>query len=81
VVAFSVHNAGAPIPDEVRPHLFRPFRGGPRSRAQARQGLGLGLYIVHEIVAAHGGSVTFESSAKGGTTFTVRLPRKPGTGP
>ncbi|MFL5345919.1 MAG: PAS domain-containing protein [Hyalangium sp.] len=72
-VVLEVHNEGAPIPDAVRAHLFRPFRGG----AQAKQGLGLGLYIVREIVTAHGGTVTFESTAEHGTTFTVRLPRKP----
>ena len=76
-MAFEVHNEGAPIPETVRAHLFRPFRGGPQAQPQAKQGLGLGLYIVREIVTAHGGTVTFESTAEHGTTFTVRLPRKP----
>lgn len=80
-VVLEVHNEGAPIPDAVRVHLFRPFRGGAEARPQARQGLGLGLYIVREIVTAHGGTVTFESTAEHGTTFTVRLPRKPETRP
>ena len=39
------------------------------------RGLGLGLYIVRHIVAAHGGTVTVDSSADRGTTFLVRLPR------
>ena len=39
------------------------------------QGLGLGLFIVNEIVRAHGGKVEIVSTAGQGTTFTVRLPR------
>jgi sigma-B regulation protein RsbU (phosphoserine phosphatase) len=80
-VGLSVHNEGAPIPEAVRAQLFRPFRGGARPQSRARQGLGLGLYIVREIVTAHGGTVTFESTAELGTTFTVRLPRKPAASP
>jgi sigma-B regulation protein RsbU (phosphoserine phosphatase) len=38
--------------------------------------MGLGLYIVREIVAAHGGSIEARSSEAEGTTFTVRLPRR-----
>jgi signal transduction histidine kinase len=38
-------------------------------------GTGLGLYIVQEIVAAHGGRVTVESVEGQGTTFTITLPR------
>jgi signal transduction histidine kinase len=38
--------------------------------------VGLGLFIVREIVAAHGGQVEVASSDAGGTTFTVRLPRE-----
>jgi sigma-B regulation protein RsbU (phosphoserine phosphatase) len=40
-------------------------------------GLGLGLYIAHEIVVAHGGTIGVTSTAKEGTTFTVRVPRRP----
>ncbi|WP_224245831.1 PAS domain-containing protein [Hyalangium gracile] len=79
-VTFEVHNEGAPIPEAVQAQLFKPFRGGEQARAHAREGLGLGLYIVREIVTAHGGTVTFESTAERGTTFTVRLPREPVAG-
>ena len=70
-----VHNGGDPIPAELQPHLFEPFRHGRHT--PGRRGLGLGLYIAHEIVHAHGGVLAMRSSAEEGTTFTVRLPLHP----
>jgi signal transduction histidine kinase len=69
-VALEVRNGGTPIDPKVLPSLFEPFRRG----ATAANGLGLGLYIVREIVQAHQGSVNVSSSTDG-TTFTVRLSR------
>ncbi|HEX8702419.1 MAG TPA: ATP-binding protein [Myxococcaceae bacterium] len=74
-VTLQVHNGGAPIPDEARPTLFLPFRRGEKAAAVAREGMGLGLYIVREVVKAHEGTITVDSSAEDGTTFTVLLPR------
>lgn len=70
-----VHNGvrGAAIPAERLASLFEPYRrGGDQARHVA--GLGLGLYIVSEIVRAHGGTIEAESTVAGGTIFTVRLP-------
>ena len=71
-----VHNRGAPIPTELIPHLFDPFRAGSAQRKPGG-GLGLGLYIVAQIVNAHGGSVAVESSAEHGTELALTLPRSP----
>ncbi|MFY0521974.1 sensor histidine kinase [Archangium gephyra] len=71
-LVLTVHNQGAPIPEALLPHVFDPFRG---SGGGSRQGLGLGLYIVQQILQAHGGSISVDSRADSGTTFTVRLPR------
>jgi signal transduction histidine kinase/CheY-like chemotaxis protein len=68
-----VENHGAPIPAERLPSLFDPFKGGVGERAVG-DGLGLGLYIVDRIAAAHGGAVTARSTADGLTTFEVSLP-------
>ncbi|MFN7134040.1 MAG: ATP-binding protein, partial [Myxococcales bacterium] len=71
-VVLSVHNEGAPISPERLPHLFDAFsRAGGGERGE---GLGLGLYIVAQIVRAHGGTVDVQSSDGSGTTFFVRLP-------
>lgn len=69
----TVHNEVRehPIPSAELETLFEPYRRG--SDAPAGGGLGLGLYIVREIVRAHGGSIVAESSASG-TTFRVVLP-------
>ncbi|XXF77678.1 PAS domain-containing protein [Myxococcaceae bacterium GXIMD 01537] len=69
-----VNNGGPPIPQHQLATLFDPFRQGEAARGKRRSGLGLGLFIVKEIVHAHGGHVAVRSSAEEGTTFTVLLP-------
>ena len=66
----AVRSGGRPIPPERIPTLFDAFMKGDDNPA----GLGLGLFIVREIVQAHAGSVAVTSSAAG-TVFTFRLPR------
>ena len=73
VVTVSVSNGGTIAP-ELLPHLFNPFRGGERAPGR-NQGLGLGLYIAHQIVRAHRGSIAVQSQ-DGTTCFTVELPRE-----
>jgi two-component system, sensor histidine kinase and response regulator len=71
----SVQNEGA-IDPALLPALFDPFRSGSRERGRS-SGLGLGLYIVDQIVRGHGGRVRAKS--EGGTvTFVVELPRNAG---
>jgi len=75
-VVLSVHNQGAAIPEDLVPVLFNPFRQGKHAqRRMVGGGLGLGLYIVEQIVRSHGGTVAVRSSEAEGTTFTVVLPR------
>jgi PAS domain S-box-containing protein len=73
-----VHNGGVPIPDSLRARLFEPFHrivGGAQPKPPRGAGLGLGLYIVAQIIQAHGGSVEATSTAEQGTRFILLLPR------
>jgi signal transduction histidine kinase len=72
-VVLAVHNEGTPIPPEAMGRIFDPLIHG-EDQAKASTSLGLGLYIVRQIVTAHGGTITVASSTGEGTTFTVRLP-------
>ena len=66
-----VANGGEAMGEEARANLFRPFfRGSPE---ESKQGLGLGLFIVSEIVSAHGGTIEVTSDAKG-TKFALEMP-------
>ncbi|MEO8587658.1 MAG: PAS domain S-box protein [Acidobacteriota bacterium] len=74
-VVVEVTNQGPEIPASLIPVIFDPFRRGPLEANRGVMGLGLGLYIVREIVQAHQGEITARSSPTEGTTFSVRLPR------
>jgi signal transduction histidine kinase len=71
-VAFAVADTGEGIAEEHLPRLFEKFYRVPGSRAP--RGAGLGLAIVREIVAAHGGQVAVASRPGEGATFTFHLP-------
>ena len=68
-VQLQVCDTGSGIPAEQLPHIFEPLY------TTKQEGTGLGLYIMQEIVAAHGGEVMVESVVGQGTTFTLTLPR------
>ncbi|HYO71096.1 MAG TPA: PAS domain-containing sensor histidine kinase, partial [Archangium sp.] len=75
-VVLSVHNRGEPIPAELFPHLFTPLHRG-KDTGKGVRSIGLGLYIVDQIVKSHGGDVQVTSTREDGTRFTLRLPRGP----
>ena len=68
-VAIYVDDSGSGVPLEVRDRLFEPFF------TTKAQGSGLGLSIVHAIVAQHGGTITIEDAPDNGARFALRLPR------
>ena len=69
-----VQDYGPGIPAADVPHLFSRFYQVARPDRPSRGGLGLGLYLARELTEAHGGTITVASTARQGTTFTVRLP-------
>jgi len=73
-----VTNFGRPISQAALQTIFEPLvrvlSPEANSHEQSKSSLGLGLFIVREIVVGHGGSVTVRSSQDAGTVFTVRLP-------
>ncbi len=70
-----VQDTGAGIDPSMLPQLFDLFTQDPSARHRAEGGLGLGLPLVREIVALHGGTVQVRSEGPGkGSEFTVRLP-------
>lgn len=72
VVTLEVRSGGE-VPSDLLPTLFLPFRGN-LERTDRGQGLGLGLYITHQIVLAHGGTLDVRSQ-HGETAFVAVLPR------
>jgi signal transduction histidine kinase len=75
-VTICVHDHGLGIPREQRDKIFERFYRAAGPKQRAIPGLGMGLYIVAEIVKRHGGTITVDSAVGKGSTFTVTLPRK-----
>jgi signal transduction histidine kinase len=74
-ILIRVVDNGQGIPAELLPRIFDLFTQGKRTAERSLGGLGIGLAIVKNLVAAHGGSVAVHSDGEGsGATFTIRLP-------
>lgn len=77
-VELTVHNEGPAIPEKLLPKLFDQFvqeKSGKVGSESKSGSMGLGLYIAKEIVVAHGGTITANSSEAEGTTFFACLPQ------
>lgn len=74
-VAVAVTNTGDGIPAADLPHLFQRFYRVDETRHSSIKGIGLGLYIVQQLVEAHGGRIGVQSSPGLTTTFRFTLPR------
>lgn len=68
-----VRNYGAPIPDAVADKLFDPFKHTSLNNPRNRKGVGLGLYIAHQIARGHGGTLAYHYDEPE-IVFTLRLP-------
>jgi len=70
----TVSDTGQGIPEEDLPFVFDRFHKADKSRGKDKTGVGLGLYIVKNILKAHNENITVEIEYGNGTTFTFSLP-------
>lgn len=73
-VRLVVADTGVGVAEEDLPRLFDRFHRARGARSRSHEGSGIGLALVGELVALHGGTVDVDSRVGAGTTFTVRLP-------
>ncbi|MBE6807172.1 MAG: sensor histidine kinase [Ruminococcaceae bacterium] len=71
-----IRNTGAGIPADEMPRIFERFYKSDRSRSLDKNGVGLGLYIVHTVVRLHGGEVAVRSVEGEFTEFSFWVPLK-----
>jgi signal transduction histidine kinase len=74
-VYLTVTDRGMGFPAETAARLFERFYRAPNADPRQISGLGIGLFVVQEIVRLHGGSVQAEPQEGGGSRFTVCLPQ------
>jgi signal transduction histidine kinase len=73
-VVVTVQDRGIGIPQAALSQLFQRFYRASNAKDTHVAGMGIGLYVVREIVALHGGEITVASTEGVGSTFTVTLP-------
>ena len=76
--ALTISDQGIGIEPDAVPRLFEPFYRSADAARQSVTGMGIGLYVVREIMTLHGGGVTVDSTLGQGSSFTIWLPL-PGT--
>jgi signal transduction histidine kinase len=75
-ITLIMHNYGSPIPESAISTIFDPLvRSSSEELGGPSTSLGLGLFIVKEVVSAHQGTIEVSSNEADGTTFTVVLPK------
>ena len=74
-----IDDRGPGVPPDQRERIFEPFYRLPGA-SEREGGVGLGLALVRQIAARHGGSVACDNREGGGARFTLRLPQSPEIG-
>ncbi|HRQ80639.1 MAG TPA: ATP-binding protein [Azospirillaceae bacterium] len=73
-LAVRVSDNGPGVPDDFKPFLYQPFRQADNSASRHYEGVGLGLSIAKNLMALHGGVLTYENRPGGGASFIAVLP-------
>ncbi|MDP3411776.1 MAG: HAMP domain-containing sensor histidine kinase, partial [Polaromonas sp.] len=76
-VRIDVRDGGCGISEADQKRIFGQFERAAAREGDETGGLGLGLYITHQLVQAHGGSITVQSRLGEGSEFSVLLPLRP----
>ncbi len=74
MVHIAVSDEGIGIPNEALPHIFERFYRADNADTSKIAGMGIGLYVVQQVIALHGGQVEVASAEAVGSTFTIALP-------
>jgi PAS domain S-box-containing protein len=74
-VQVTVSDQGQGLPPEQLERVFERFYRVDNALTSSTQGTGLGLYLAHAVITAHGGRIWASNNPKGGATFTFTLPR------
>lgn len=72
LIEIEVKDTGIGMEPDIVSKIFDPFF----SRKETKKGYGLGLFVVHNIIEEHGGTIDVESQSGYGTTFLIKLPAK-----
>ena len=78
MIQLAVSDEGMGIPEAAIPQLFQRFYRVAGTDTSHIAGMGIGLYVVKEIVSLHGGTISVDSTEGVGSTFTIRLSRRSG---
>ncbi|MDR0484329.1 MAG: hypothetical protein LBH40_03545 [Alphaproteobacteria bacterium] len=73
-LSIAIEDDGTGIPEEARELVFRPFYKINEARTAKKGSVGLGLYIVKDIITKHGGSIELGDSQYGGLKINITLP-------
>lgn len=72
-ICIEVSDQGIGVSEKDKKRIFDKFYRVGSEDTRKTKGTGLGLYIVHELVKAHGGTITVKDNQPQGTIFTIKL--------
>ena len=73
-VVFEISDTGVGIPEKELPHMFERFHRVQQVTGRTYEGTGIGLSLIKELIALHGGNIRVKSRVGEGSTFTVSIP-------